>query len=165
MEQTNEQFDKLRKLLTTKTIDRPAPDYFEDLPSRVRERIESMPPPPPPTWFERMMAVFEYRPVQALAYGVVICGGVYIGMRFSETMRQIPLPRAEVRSWMESAPLTLQSSPMVGNGSREQTLAGTSSPFEAPGVVRQTGAMRTASGSLFVTHGSNSDFQKASFQP
>jgi hypothetical protein len=163
MQPSNDQFDRLRELLTCKSIERPAPDYFEELPTLVRERIESLPPPPPPNAIERMLAVFEFRPVLAVAYGVVICGGVFIGLRFSETLRQYPLPKPEARDWIDPLPLALQSSQAwVGDESRTRVME---EPAGATGVFHETGMARMASGPLFVTHGSNSEFQKANFQP
>jgi hypothetical protein len=166
MESSNEQFERLRELLTCKKIERPAPDYFEELPSLVRERIESLPPPPPPSLFERAMSVFEYRPVLALAYGVVLYGGVYVGLRFSETLRQYPLPNPEAREWVEVLPLTFQSSQVwSGDESRARVMSSTIYPVETTGFIHEAGAVRVAGGSLFVTHGSNSEFQRANFQP
>jgi hypothetical protein len=162
MESSNDQFDSLRKLLTCKNVEQPAPDYFEDLPMLVRERIESLPPPPPPNAIERVMAIFEFRPVLAAAYGVVICGGVFVGLRFSETLRKYPLPKPEAREWVEPLPLALQSShAWTGDESQARVMteaAATKATFHESGMAGM------ASGPLFVTHGSNSEFQRASFQ-
>ncbi len=161
MQSSNDQFDSLRKLLTCKNVEQPAPDYFEELPTLVRERIESMPPPPPPNAIERVMAIFEFRPVLAVAYGVVICGGVFVGLRFSETLRRYPLPRPEARDWVEPLPLALQTQVWTGDDSQAR---GMTAPAVTRSTFHESGMGVMASGPLFVAHGSNSDFQKVSFQ-
>lgn len=163
MQPSNDQFENLRELLTCKNVQQPAPDYFEELPTLVRERIESLPPPPPPNTFERILALFEFRPVLAAAYGVVICGGVFVGQRFSETLRQYPLPAPETREWVDPLPLAFQSSHAWARD--ESRARNTAETVGTTGGFHEAGMPRMASGPLFVTHGSNSEFQRASFQP
>lgn len=163
MQSSNDQFERLRELLTCKNVGQPAPDYFEELPTLVRERIESLPPPPPPSSFERLMAVFELRPVLGVAYGVMICGGVFMGLRFSDTLSRYPLPKPEARDWAGALPFPLQS-PAVADGGGNRTRAVAES-FGSTGELYETSLVRATSGLLFVTHGSNLDILKAGFQP
>lgn len=163
MQPSNDQFERLRELLESKSSEQPAADYFEELPTLVRERIESLPPPPPPSSFERVMAVFEMRPVVALAYGVAICGGVFAGFRFSETMRQYPLPKPEAREWI-GFPLvtrvTSQAWPVDALSAQTEVES-----IGTTGVLHGIQLARGVSGPLFVAHGSNTTLLKAAFQP
>lgn len=163
MQPSNDQFERLRELLEYKSSEQPAADYFEELPSLVRERIESLPPPPPPSSLERMMAVLERRSVVALAYGVAICGGVFAGFRFSETLRQYPLPKPEARDWI-GFPLVARETSQAWSGPAlsEQTEVESTG---TTGMLHGIHAARVVSGPLFVAHGSNSTLLKATFQP
>lgn len=163
MQPSNDQFERLRELLEYKSSEQPAADYFEELPTLVRERIASMPPPPPPGAYERIMAVLEMRPVVALAYGVALCGGIFAGFRFSETLRQYPLPKPEARDWI-GFPLVARETSQAWSGDPLSAQTEVES-IGTTGVLQGIHIVRAVSGPLFVAHGSNTTLLKATFQP
>jgi hypothetical protein len=88
MNPESEDFDALRRLLALKRYEQPPPGYFNRFPRDVMARIkagehggaiglES-------SWLQRLLSVFDVKPVFAGAFGTVVCAFVISGVISSE---------------------------------------------------------------------------------
>jgi hypothetical protein len=81
-------FDDLLKLLAVKRHEQPPPDYFQDLPDQIMERLHYLEPRPPLPWWQRWWEDFGLKPVLAGAYCVGVCGLLLTGLSVSQIVRE-----------------------------------------------------------------------------
>jgi len=74
-----ENFDRLQKLLALKRHEQPPPGYFENLSSRISDRIEQQREIARFPWW-RKLAVFDLKPAMVCATGVIVCGLLAAGV-------------------------------------------------------------------------------------
>lgn len=93
MENDNENFDQLKKLLALKKHELPPPGYFNKLPGEIVSRIRterSVHADPmaklnaEAPWLMRFWQTLEAKPVFAGAFGAAICSLVLAGIFFAE---------------------------------------------------------------------------------
>jgi len=94
MSQNPENFDSLRLLLALKRHEQPPPGYFSDFSSQVITRIklgdsgergsvlEQVLWEAP--WLQRLLSVFEAKPILAGVFGVAVCALVISGVVYSD---------------------------------------------------------------------------------
>lgn len=74
-----ENFDRLKKLLALKRYEQPPPAYFENLSSRIMDRIEQQREIALLPWW-RKLALFDLRPAMVCGTGVIVCGLLAAGV-------------------------------------------------------------------------------------
>jgi len=83
----DENFDKLRTLLTLKNHEQPPPGYFNRLPGKILARIEASELASELTWWNWLVERFDARPILACAYGFTISGLLLMGFRVSQLLQ------------------------------------------------------------------------------
>jgi hypothetical protein len=83
----DENFDKLRTLLTLKNHEQPPPGYFNRLPGKILARIEASELASESTWWNWLVERFDARPILACAYGFTISGLLLMGFRVSQLLQ------------------------------------------------------------------------------
>jgi hypothetical protein len=83
----DENFDKLRTLLSLKKHEQPPPGYFNRLPGKILARIEASELASQSTWWDWLVARFDARPILACAYGFTISGLLLMGFRVSQILQ------------------------------------------------------------------------------
>jgi hypothetical protein len=88
MNQDSENFDSLRQLLALKRHEVPPPGYFDRLPRDIMARIRAgdtgnelgvdLP------WLQRLLGVFDVKPIFAGAFGTAVCAFLISGVITSE---------------------------------------------------------------------------------
>jgi hypothetical protein len=91
MNNSTEDFEKLRKLLTLKRHESPPPGYFNGFSTRVLNRIEReqerrfrSPSGSLFPWFRAFLRMFEQNPIASGILGVGACGLVFSGYALSQ---------------------------------------------------------------------------------
>ena len=88
MNQDSENFDSLRQLLALKRHEIPPPGYFDRLPRDIMARIKAGDNGDElgaePSWFQRLLNVFDVKPVFAGAFGTAVCAFLISGFITSE---------------------------------------------------------------------------------
>ena len=108
-------FDKLRTLLTLKNHEQPPPGYFNRLPGKILARIEESELASESTWWNWLVERFDARPILACAYGFTISGLLLMGFRLSQVLQADA--RAESGSaavgggWLAAAPDPITTQP------------------------------------------------------
>ncbi len=139
MNPESEDFDSLRRLLALKRYELPPPGYFNRFPRDIMARIkagenggtmglES-------SWFQRLLSVFDVKPIFAGAFGTAVCAFVISGV-ISERA-----PAVATATPSSISPSVATVIPMEASA---PSMDGFSSPVEA-----QVVAAGTNSGSLF----------------
>src|SRR4051812_45339606 len=109
----DENFDKLRTLLTLKKHEQPPPGYFNRLPGKILARIEASELAAESTWWDWLVARFDARPILACAYGFTISGLLLMGFRLSQVLQADP--QAEAPSigggWLAATPDPITTMP------------------------------------------------------
>src|SRR4051812_18699024 len=75
----NNDFEKLRKLLSLKRYEAPPPRYFNDFSSHVLARL-AQPVREQQTWLQRLGFDFDLRPALMCGVGIVVCGLLSFGV-------------------------------------------------------------------------------------
>src|SRR5215510_3749356 len=83
----DENFDKLRTLLSLKNHEQPPPGFFNRLPGKILARIEASELASQSTWWDWLVARFDARPILACAYGFTISGLLLMGFRLSQVLQ------------------------------------------------------------------------------
>ena len=73
-------FSALRGLLALKRHEQPPPRYFSEFSGRVIARLETAQSAASLSWIERLMQVFELKPVLTGAFGITAFGLLLIGL-------------------------------------------------------------------------------------
>ena len=118
MTNDDQNFDKLRTLLSLKNHEQPPPGYFNRLPGKILARIEASELASQSTWWDWLVDRFDARPILACAYGFTISGLLLMGFRLSQVLQADA--RAESGSplaggWLAAAPdpITAQPGPFL----------------------------------------------------
>src|SRR3954471_17915869 len=82
----DENFDKLRTLLTLKNHEQPPAGYFNRLPGKILARIEASELAAESSWWAWLGERFDARPILACAYGFTISGLLLMGFRLSQAL-------------------------------------------------------------------------------
>ncbi len=84
MNSDSENFEQLRRLLALKRHEQPPPGYFNGFSRQVLARIKAGEQGgqeySPGTWFQRLWAVLESKPVFAGAFGAAVCALLITGV-------------------------------------------------------------------------------------
>ncbi|MBI3850734.1 MAG: hypothetical protein HY298_10750 [Verrucomicrobia bacterium] len=80
MNSAPEDFGQLRRLLVLKRYEQPPPRYFNELPRRVLSRLEAAQSAESVSWLERLMQIFELKPILTGAFGITAFGLLLIGL-------------------------------------------------------------------------------------
>ena len=121
-------FEALRRLIALKRYERPHPRFFNDFSAQVIARIkagEHLREDETSSWFQRLWAAFEARPMLAGAAGLGACAVVVVGLIISEnagtTSVDIPqVPGSATALMVERppvSPMPQQAATLVGFGS------------------------------------------------
>lgn len=88
MNPESEDFDSLRRLLALKRYEQPPPGYFDRFPRDVMARIKAGESGGAAvietSWLQRLLSVFDVKPVFAGAFGMAVCAFVISGVISSE---------------------------------------------------------------------------------
>ena len=88
MNQDSENFDSLRQLLALKRHEIPPPGYFDRFPRDVMARIKSGDKGgdigAENSWMQRVLSMFDLKPVFAGAFGTAVCAFLISGVITSE---------------------------------------------------------------------------------
>ena len=79
LDNSDNDFQQLRRLLTLKRYEVPPPRYFNEFSGRVTARL-SEPAREPSTWWQRLGFDFDLKPAFMCGLGVVICGLLSFGI-------------------------------------------------------------------------------------
>ncbi|HUS34658.1 MAG TPA: hypothetical protein VM680_04825 [Verrucomicrobiae bacterium] len=108
-------FDKLRTLLTLKNHEQPPPGYFNRLPGKILARIEASELASQSTWWDWLVARFDARPILACAYGFTISGLLLMGFRLSQVLQADAKAETGAPSlgggWLAAAPDPITTQP------------------------------------------------------
>jgi hypothetical protein len=130
MNPDSENFDSLRQLLALKRHEVPPPGYFDrfsrDVMARIKSGDNGGAVGADISWFQRLLSVFDVKPVFAGAFGTAVCAFLISGVISSE-----------------QSPVVATGTPSLGNPSMATALPVNSS------VEDQVVASSTNSGSLF----------------
>ena len=111
----DENFDKLRKLLTLKNHEQPPPGYFNRLPGKILARIETSELASQSTWWDWLVERFDARPILACAYGFTISGLLLMGFRLSQVLQADAQAENATPSfgggWLAAAPDPITTQP------------------------------------------------------
>lgn len=115
MNQNDENFDQLRKLLALKRHETPPPGYFNRLPGRILAKIEESEFAARSTWWDWLVERFDARPVLACAYGFTISGLLLMGFRLSQVLESGTSADAAATSfgggWLAATPDPVTTQP------------------------------------------------------
>jgi len=115
MNENENNFESLRRLLALKRHETPPPGYFEDFSAEVRARIRAerrsaaegravgLP------WFFRLVSAFEAKPAFAGAFASALCMFLLLGIVYAERPDVTLLPLQQIAQ--VDPPLTVPTSP------------------------------------------------------
>src|ERR1044071_8275067 len=111
----DQDFDKLRTLLTLKNHEQPPPGYFNRLPGKILARIEASELASQSTWWDWLVARFDARPILACAYGFTISSLLLMGFRLSQVLDTEESATPIGGGWLAAAPdaVTVQPGPFL----------------------------------------------------
>jgi hypothetical protein len=99
MNPENQNFERLQRLLKLKRYEQPPPRYFNDFSGQVINRIRAGQPESQSeaaaaaweaSWLQRVLSIFEAKPLLAGAFGLAVVG-VLVGGAFSSDEVEIPV--------------------------------------------------------------------------
>ncbi len=127
---TPDNFDDLQKLLAWKRHEQPPPGYFNQFSQKVIARIEVEEWRYQSSWWQRLVASFDAKPVFACAYGLSMGGLLFLGLGLAQILEQeqastppVTSPWAAVRTsvrlpesggWLNQS-MTSQSYPLANS--------------------------------------------------
>ena len=91
MKPAPEDFGQVRRLLTLKRHEQPPPGYFNELPRRVIARLDAARSAESASWIERMIRIFELRPVLSGGFGVAAFGLLLFRLVALQQFEETPL--------------------------------------------------------------------------
>jgi len=111
----DDNFDKLRTLLSLKNHEQPPPGYFNRLPGKILARIEASELASQSTWWDWLVERFDARPILACAYGFTISGLLLMGFRLSQVLQADARAEAGAASmsggWLAAGPDPITTQP------------------------------------------------------
>jgi len=85
MNQEDQDFGQLRRLLRLKRYEQPPPRYFKDFSARVVARLEAdQESGASDSWWQRLWAGLELRPAVPVALSAAVCGLLVLGAAYTE---------------------------------------------------------------------------------
>jgi hypothetical protein len=125
MNQDSENFDSLRQLLALKRHEIPPPGYFDRLPRDIMARIKAGEKGgdvgAEVSWLQRLLSMFDVKPVFAGAFGTAVCAFLISGVISSDRIPVLGVASPHP----EGAPLAATPLPEPSNASMEQLMAST----------------------------------------
>lgn len=142
MNTENQDFENLRRLLKLKRHEQPPPRYFNEFSGQVinrlqadvtKGRVESRSAAASEVpWLQRMLAIFEQKPILAGVFGAAVCGLLVAGAIYSDprvqtdfaesSAPQIKAPAAiAIQAFAANPSLAFSTNP-VSSGSLFETL-------------------------------------------
>jgi hypothetical protein len=88
--QSDPQTDRLLRLLALKRHEQPPPGYFDYFAGKVIARIEAAEIAGQSSWWQRLVAQFDARPMLACAYGVGVGAILVFGVSFASGLEGQP---------------------------------------------------------------------------
>lgn len=111
----DQNFDKLRILLSLKNHEQPPPGYFKRLPGKILALIEASELASQSTWWNWLVERFDARPILACAYGFTISGLLLMGFRLSQVLQADAKADTGASSlaggWLAAAPDPITTQP------------------------------------------------------
>jgi hypothetical protein len=115
MTNDDQNFDKLRTLLSLKNHEEPPPGYFNRLPGKILARIEASELASQSTWWDWLVERFDARPILACAYGFTISALLLMGFRLSQVLQADAKADSDPASlgggWLAAAPDPITTQP------------------------------------------------------
>lgn len=87
MNNDEQQFENLKRLLALKRHEVPPPGYFNRLSGKILDRLEASELAAESTWWDWFVRRFDARPILACAYGFTISGLLLMGFRLSQVLQ------------------------------------------------------------------------------
>ena len=145
-------FDKLRTLLTLKNHEQPPPGYFNRLPGKILARIEESELASESTWWNWLVERFDARPILACAYGFTISGLLLMGFRLSQVLQADARAESGTPSigggWLAAAPDPITTQPGAFLQSRFANPAGLAT-FSSVEPYVELNTRQSQSGGMF----------------
>ena len=126
MNPEQQDFEALRRLLKLKRYEKPPPRYFNDFSSQVLARIRAGSPEArdgaadslarPATWFDRLFAGFQNKPIYTGALGAVACLLLVWGAIYSDLNPPAP-PSIDLAGRTVQPASSTEFTPALGFGS------------------------------------------------
>ncbi len=106
MNDSQEQFDQVRRLLVLKRHEIPPPGYFDHFSDRVIARIESETLVLEGSWWRRLVMSFDAKPIVAGAYSLGLGGLLFVGLSLVHVYQQESVETLATSSGWNPAPAT-----------------------------------------------------------
>jgi len=121
MQENQENFDGLKRLLALKKHELPPPRFHDELRGRILARIEAGEAGAPVSWWRRFIESFELRPALATGFASALCGllvaAIYYGSRPGEAsgpeLAIDPQPAGETEEMAIYNPFTATNAAMT----------------------------------------------------
>ena len=123
MNEEQQNFEALQRLLKLKRYEQPPPGYFSDFSTQVTRRIRLGGKEDKPglfeflfieaPWLQRAMEIFQAKPGVAWSFGLGVCALVISGVVYSETVETAPVSLMAVPSDAARAQAAAASAPMT----------------------------------------------------
>ena len=134
MNDSSEDFDALRKLLTLKRHEQPPPGFFDKMPQNILPRLQEQSAPQAFPFWRDWFSNFGFKP--AVAYGVLmgVCAVILVGVGYAFRMETQPVGAlGPDESWRLSASIPdFSEKPVIPSGFTLQAadLSSTNPVFE-----------------------------------
>ncbi len=140
MHREDPNFDQLRRLLKLKRHEQPPPRYFNDFSTQVVARLQAAQAASAyQSWWQRLWAGLELRPVVPVALGTALCGLLVVGAVYTD---KATVPQELLQLTSED------SSKLAGNDANPLLPAVPQAEFGFASAATSTNPV-PASGSLF----------------
>src|SRR4051794_35281232 len=105
MDNSNNNFDPLRRLLGCKRYEQPPPGYFISFSDKVLARIEADDELEPASWWDWFVNRFDAKPVLVGMYGLAVSSLLFLGFRLSQVFdADLSASPALGGPWLAAAP-------------------------------------------------------------
>jgi hypothetical protein len=151
-----DEFEKAAKLISWKRHEQPPPGYFHFFSHQVISRIEAEERESQFSWWERLLARFDAKPILAGTYAVAVTGLLVAGFRVSSLLEHESASFPDVNGgWLAASPM---GAPLLGQGGSLRHVIDTPTPAFSSSVH----PVAYGNSGLF---GINASYQTAQFNP
>jgi hypothetical protein len=143
MNPENQDFESLRRLVRLKRHEQPPPRYLNDFSSQVIQRIKAevltsrperiKPLATEAPWMQRLLRLFEGKPMLAGGLGAAVCALLLMGLAYSERM-EAPPSRPELGGGMMQASGQI---PTPAFGTHAALAVSSTNPVTGPSIFDQ----------------------------
>ena len=161
MNESEEQYESVRRVLVLKRYENPPPGYFNHFSDRVIARIESETVVIEGSWWRRLALAFDAKPIVAGAYSMGLGGLLFVGLSLVHVYEQEKVEnQAAANPWTVPAPVeTVAASTQLAGSSLPVTTQTTSGTGVSPMISDRVPS------ELFQTPSFNSPQFRNSLQP